>query len=72
MFTSVMGDDHPETFNSLSLLAIYRANGGDAKGAEVGARSAYTSLQRKMGDRHDYTLGAGAATRFDRARRWQA
>jgi serine/threonine protein kinase len=59
MFTSVMGDDHPETFNSLSLLANYRANGGDAKGAEVGARSAYTSLQRKMGDRHDYTLGAG-------------
>ncbi|HEV7706375.1 MAG TPA: hypothetical protein VGO46_18910, partial [Gemmatimonadaceae bacterium] len=59
MFTTLMGDDHPETLNSLSLLASYRANGGDAKGAETGARATYAALQKKLGDRHDYTLAAG-------------
>lgn len=59
MFAAAMGDDHPETLNSQSQLAMYRANGGDAKGAETGARAAYTALQRKMGDRHDYSLAAG-------------
>lgn len=59
MFVAAMGDEHPETLNSESQLAMYRANGGDAKGAEAGARAAYTSLQRKMGDRHDYSLAAG-------------
>ncbi|MDQ2929677.1 MAG: serine/threonine protein kinase [Gemmatimonadota bacterium] len=59
MFAAAMGDDHPETLNSESQLAMYRANGGDAKGAEAGARAAYTSLRRQLGDRHDYSLAAG-------------
>ncbi|MEO8881048.1 MAG: serine/threonine-protein kinase [Gemmatimonadaceae bacterium] len=64
MFLSTMGDDHPETLNSLSQLAMYRANVGDANGAEAPARAAYASLLRKMGARHDYTLGAGQRLAF--------
>jgi serine/threonine protein kinase len=75
MFVSTMGDDHPETLNSLSLLAIYRANAGDAKGAEAGARTAYDALQKKMGDRHEYTLASGqrlAAIELENGERAQA
>ncbi len=59
MFGTTMGPDHPETFNSLSALAGYQASVGDLKAAETAARVAYTGLQLKLGDRHDWTLNAG-------------
>ena len=59
MFDSVMGADHPETYNSRSALAGYRADIGDMAAAETDARAAYEGLLGKMGARHDLTLAAG-------------
>lgn len=58
MFASVMGDRHPETLNSRSLLAGYQASAGRIDIAEPLARSALSGLQEKMGERHDLTLAA--------------
>ncbi|MGH7653769.1 MAG: protein kinase domain-containing protein [Gemmatimonadaceae bacterium] len=59
MFVSVMGSDHPETFNSASALAGYRADVGDLAAAEPEARAAYVGLTLKLGTAHERTLSAG-------------
>ncbi len=66
MFRSVMGAGHPETLNSLSLLASYQAARGDRGPAISNATAAYGGLQRRVGERHELALNAGQRLAFIR------
>jgi hypothetical protein len=57
-YRRLLGDDHPDTLNSMNSLAVARRDLGDLPGARDLHKQALAARRRVLGDDHPDTLNS--------------